>query len=121
LEEYAGGSGALLRARTELGVEGGVAALVQSDDPAATAFLDDLYAEIAWHTANLAIAVDPERVVVGGGFARSSARVLQAIRERQQAFVPYPPELRLAAFGADAGTAGAVSLAMQALSRQPSG
>lgn len=114
LEEYAGGSGALLRARSELGVEGGVAALAQLDDPAARAFLEDLYAEIALHTANLAVALDPERVVVGGGYARSSDAVLEAVRARLDAFVPYPPELRRAAFGADAGTAGAVALAMQA-------
>ena len=121
LEEYAGGSGALLRARTELGVDGGVAALAGMDDPRARAFLDDLYAEIARHTANLAIAVDPERVVVGGGYARGPDDVLAVIRARLDAFVPYPPELRRAAFGADAGTAGAVALAMGAPSRRPPG
>jgi glucokinase len=118
LEEYVGGSGVLLRARDKLGLDGGVSALAQLDDPATRAFLDDLYAEIALHTANLAVAVDPERVVVGGGYARSSDSVLEAIRARLEAFVPYPPELRLAAFGADAGTAGAVALAMNAVSRR---
>ena len=117
LEEYVGGSGVLRRARNELGVDGGVAALAQLEDPAARAFLDDLYAEIALHTANLAVAIDPERVVVGGGYARGSAAVLEAIRARLDGFVPYPPELRLAAFGADASTAGAVALAMDAVSR----
>jgi glucokinase len=119
LEEYVGGSGVQLRAREELGVDGGLSAVVQLDTPAARAFLDDLYAEIAVHTANLAIALDPERVVVGGGYARGSDTVLEAIRARLDAFVPYPPELRLAAFGADAGTAGAVALAMDAVSRRP--
>jgi glucokinase len=118
LEEYVGGSGARRRAREELGVEGGVSALARLDDPAARAFIDDLHAEIALHTANLAIAVDPERVVVGGGYARGSGAVLEAIRARLDAFVPYPPELRLAAFGGDAGTAGAVALAMDAVSRR---
>jgi glucokinase len=118
LEEYVGGSGVLLRARTELGVDGGVPAVAALDDPAARAFLDDLYAEIALHTANLAIAVDPDRVVVGGGFARSSETVLRVIRARLEAFVPYPPELHVAGFGADAATAGAVALAMNAASRR---
>jgi glucokinase len=93
-------------------------ALAQLDDPAARAFLDDLYAEIALHAANLAVAVDPERLVVGGGYTRSSDAVLEAIRARLETFVPYPPELRLAAFGADAATAGAVALAMSAVSRR---
>ncbi|HET6878481.1 MAG TPA: ROK family protein [Jatrophihabitans sp.] len=115
LEEYAGGAGVLARARAELGLDGGVAALLDADDPDARAFLDDLYAEIALHTANLAVALDPERVVVGGGYARNSDAVLDAIRARLDAFVPYPPELRRARFGADAGTAGAVALARGAL------
>jgi glucokinase len=119
LEEYVGGAGVQFRAREELGLDGGASAVARLDTPAAHAFLDDLYAEIAAHTANLAIAVDPERVVVGGGYARGSGSVLEAIRARLDAFVPYPPELRLAAFGADAGTAGAVALAMDAVSRRP--
>ena len=115
LEEYAGGAGVLARARAELGIDGGLAALTDADDAAGRAFLDDLYAEIALHTANLAVALDPERVVVGGGYARSSTAVLDSIRARLDAFVPYPPELRRARFGADAGTAGAIALARAAL------
>lgn len=116
LEEYAGGAGALLRARAELGTEGGAAALLEARDAATHDFLDDVYGEIALHATNLATALDPERVVVGGGFARTSQDVLHAIRSRLDAFVPYPPQLRRARFGADAGTAGAVALAMGALS-----
>lgn len=122
LEEYAGGAGALLRARAELGVEGGVAAVArlvaERDDPAARAFLEDLYAEIALHVVNLVVAVDPERLVVGGGFARGSDAVLEAIRARLDSWAPYPPDVRRAAYGADAGTAGAVALALQALGRR---
>jgi glucokinase len=121
LEEYVGGSGALLRARTELGAEEGVAALARREDPQARAFLDDLHAEIALHTANLAIALDPERVVVGGGYTRGPSDLLEVIRRRLDAFVPFPPELRHAAFGADAGTVGAVALAMGAVEQRPSG
>jgi glucokinase len=117
-EEYAGGAGALLRARTELGVDGGVAALQGTSDTASHAFLEDLYDEIALHATNLAIAIDPERMVVGGGYARTSDMVLDAIRARLADFAPYPPELRRARFGADAGTAGAVALALSALSRR---
>lgn len=115
LEEYAGGAGALIRCRAELGVEGGVAALQTSADAASRAFLKDLYDEIALHATNLAIALDPERMVVGGGYARTSGEVLEAIRNRLDAFTPYPPDLRRARFGADAGTAGAIALAMGAL------
>jgi glucokinase len=122
LEEYAGGAGALARARTELGarapIEGGIAALEASADAQARAFVDDLYAEIALHTANLAAALDPERIVVGGGYARTSEAVLDVIRNRLAAFVPHPPELRRAHFGADAASTGAIVLAQAACDRR---
>ena len=119
LEEYAGGAGARIRACHDLGVAGGVAELArrvaETDDPAARTFLEDLHAEIALHVGNLVIALDPERVVVGGGFARGSDDALAAIRARLEAFAPYPPDVRRAAYGADAATAGAVALAIRAL------
>ena len=114
VEDYVSGVGVADRARSELGVEGGVAALATSGDPQAAAFLADLYDEIALHIANLAIALDPEVVVLGGGFARSSDQLCAAVADRVQAQVPYPPELRVARFGGDAAIAGAIALAMQA-------
>lgn len=117
LEEYAGGAGARARARDELGIGGGVAALVDSDDPRAAAFLADLHDEIAMHAANLAIVLDAERMVVGGGYARSSEQLMARLGARLEAWVPYPPQLRLARFGGDAALAGAIALAMRAAHR----
>jgi glucokinase len=114
LEEYVSGAGVAARARAELGIDGGVTALVRSDDPRAAAFLADLYDEIALQIANLAIAVDPEVVVLGGGFARSSDGLLDAVAHRIDAQLPYLPQLRVARFGGDAATAGAIALALQA-------
>jgi glucokinase len=114
VEDYVSGVGVADRARSELGVEGGVAALTASDDPAAAAFLTDLYDEIALHVANLTIALDPEVVVLGGGFARDSEQLCAAVADRVDAQVPYPPELRVARFGGDAAIAGAIALALQA-------
>ncbi|MGH3498136.1 MAG: ROK family protein [Nocardioidaceae bacterium] len=119
LEEYVGGAGARQRAREQLGLDGGVADLVSSDDPATDAFLTDLYDEIALHVSNLVIALDPERLVVGGGYVRTSDRVLAVLRQRLGAVAPFPPQVRLARFGADAGTAGAMALAVQARSSPP--
>lgn len=114
VEEYVSGAGVAARARTELGIDGGVAALTASVDPRAAALLADLYDEVALHIANLAIALDPEVVVLGGGYARESDRMLATVADRIQAQVPYPPQLRVARFGADAAIAGAIALALQA-------
>jgi glucokinase len=114
VEDYVSGVGVDVRARTKLGIEGGVAAMAASNDPRAAAFLTDLYDEIALHVANLAIALDPDVVVLGGGFARNSEQLCAAVADRIAAQVPYPPELRVARFGGDAASAGAIALALQA-------
>jgi glucokinase len=113
LEEHVAGAGTTARAERELGVDGGVAVVATRDDAAATAFLEDLYDEIGLHLANLAIAFDPERVVVGGGYAGDSERLLTALRGWLDRCVPFPPQLRLARFLRDSGLAGAVALALQ--------
>ncbi len=117
LEEHIGGAGTTARARAEFGVMGGVADLVTRNDPAARAFLASLYDEIAVHVTNLVIALDPQRVVLGGGYTRTPERLFAAVHERLKGYVPYPPQLRLARFRADAGIAGAIALAQQALPR----
>jgi glucokinase len=113
LEEHVAGAGTTARAERELGASGGVAELATRSDGAARAFLDDLYDEIGLHLANLAIAFDPERVVVGGGYAGDAERLLKALRGWLDRCVPFPPQLRLARFQRDAGLAGAVALALQ--------
>jgi len=115
LEEYIGGAGTTARARGEFGVVGGVADLVTRNDSAARAFLADLYDEIALHVTNLVIALDPQRVVLGGGYTRTPEQLFAAVRARLKRYVPYPPQVRLAHFRADAGIAGAIALAQQAL------
>ncbi len=114
LEEYIGGAGTTERARS-LGVANGVADLVGRTDAAARAFLADLYDEIAWHATNVAITLDPELVVLGGGYTRTSARLLELLEARLTRYVPYPPEVRLARYGADAASVGAIALALGAL------
>jgi glucokinase len=115
LEEHIGGAGTARRARAEFGVAHGVADLVRRDDAAALAFLADLYDDIAVQVTNLAIVLDPQRVVLGGGYTRTPEPLLEAVRARVERYVPFPPEVRLAQFRADAGIAGAIALARHAL------
>ncbi|GAA5190347.1 ROK family protein [Rugosimonospora acidiphila] len=80
------------------------------DDPRMARLLDDFVAELAFHLVNLAVAVDPERIVVGGGMVRSWHRLETDLRRALEAAVPFPPELVPAAFPFDAPLMGALAL-----------
>ena len=62
--------------------------------------------------ANLAIAVDPERIAVGGGLMSRPDAVLDALERRLRAAAPFPPELVPAAFVHDGPLRGAIALAL---------
>jgi glucokinase len=70
--------------------------------------------ELAFHVVNLAIAVDPARIAVGGGMVRSWDRIEPRLAEALANGVPYPPELVLARFPHDAPLIGAIALAVDA-------
>jgi glucokinase len=90
---------------------------------AADAELNDLISdfvdELAFHLVNLAIAVNPARIAVGGGMTRSWDRIEPRLTEALQAGVPYPPDLVLAHFPHDAPLLGAVALAVDAATGLP--
>jgi glucokinase len=87
------------------------------------ALIGDFVNELAFHLTNLAILVDPVRIAVGGGIARSWDRIGPSLEAALQAGVPFPPELVLAHFPDDAPLLGAVALAIGAVttSTQPQG
>jgi glucokinase len=116
LEESVSGK-ALLSAALDLRPPGDSAAAVfdrADDDPRAAAQLADFIAELSFHLVNLTIAVDPQRVVVGGGLVHSWDRLHRGLREALDAAVPFPPELVLAAFPFDAPLMGALAMSTAA-------
>jgi glucokinase len=115
-EEWFGGSGAARRLAA-LGLPESVAEVVerQHGDPAARAFVDDLWTGIAVMAANLCSALDPTVLSVGGGYLRADSGVLDRIAEIVSRAVPYPPTVVRARFGADASLRGAAAAAFAAL------
>jgi len=81
-------------------------------EPELDELLTDFVAELAFHVVNLAILVDPERIAVGGGMARSWHRIQPVLADALAKAVPYPPALVLADFPYDAPLLGAVALAV---------
>jgi glucokinase len=116
LEDSVSGK-ALLRAAVDLLPPGDSAAAVfdrADDDPLAAALLAEFIGDLSFHLVNLAIAVDPQRIVVGGGLVRSWDRLYEGVREALDAAVPFPPELVLAAFPFDAPLMGALAMSTAA-------
>jgi glucokinase len=66
------------------------------------------------HLVNLAIAIDPIRIVVAGGLVGSWDRIEPGLRRALDAAVPFPPELTVARFPSDAPLVGALALGVQA-------
>jgi len=90
-----------------------------ADHPALARVLDDFLDELAFHLVNLAIAVDPERIAVGGGMVRSWDLIGPRLRAALDAAVPFPPDLVPAAFPFDAPLIGALMLGAQAARERP--
>jgi glucokinase len=115
LEDAVGGK-ALANAAAELLDGGNVAALFESTDvdPVAKKVCADLLDELAYHLVNLTIAIDPARVVIGGGMVRSWAHVRPPLSRALADAVPFPPEVVLGAYPFDAPLVGALDLARNA-------
>jgi glucokinase len=84
-------------------------------DPAAREVVGQFLDELCFHLVNLVIALDPQRVVVGGGLVRSWDRFGATVAAALDAGVPFPPELVLAARPYDAPLLGALALARSAV------
>ncbi|MFI0451588.1 ROK family protein [Actinomadura sp. 6N118] len=114
LEEYASGSGLALRGARLLGRDVTAAELFGlRDDPRVAGLLDEALDRLGMAVANLAIALDAGRVVLGGGMAAEPSLVAR-LGALLAAAVPFPPEVGLARFTGDASLMGALALALDA-------
>lgn len=86
-----------------------------SADPLAADLIGEFITELAFHLVNLTIAINPARIVIGGGMTASWDRLHDGLRRALDAGVPYPPELMLAHFPFDAPLRGALLLATAAV------
>src|SRR4051812_5199671 len=115
-EEFVGGRALGERASAVVGERLSAAEAFSHPELPAT-FLDDWLAELTMHVANLAIAVDPERIAVGGGLMAHADTILPALRERVAVAVPFPPDVVPARFLQDGALRGAAALASDAVER----
>jgi glucokinase len=85
------------------------------DHPDIAALLDTAVDALAAAVANLCIAVDPQRVVIGGGLMSAAHHILPRISALAARAVPFPPEILAARFIHDAPLLGAIALALDAV------
>jgi glucokinase len=85
-----------------------------NSDPELDAMVGTLIEELSSHLVNLVIAVDPDRVAVGGGMVRSWGRIQGPLEHALSCGVPFPPELVLANYPFDAPLVGALALGAEA-------
>lgn len=111
LEEWVGGRVWATRMWERYGLEMGEVFARSRDVPEVREEIDRMFDELAFHVANLAIALDPSRIVLGAGLMRSAGVILRALRERLDRFMPFPVEIVAAHFLTDAALMGAVALA----------
>jgi glucokinase len=79
-------------------------------DPRMASLVVDFVGELAFHLVNLTNAVDPQRIVVGGGMTAAWPLVHPALRTALDRAVPYPPELVRSASPDCAPLIGAIAL-----------
>jgi glucokinase len=116
LEDVVSGKALAAIAGTEFGTRTSVAEIFDRAhaEPAAARIVEAFAQELAQHVVNLAIAVDPARIAVGGGLARSWSIIAPRLRAALDAAVPFPPDLVLAQFPFDAPLIGALALGVEA-------
>jgi glucokinase len=116
LEELVGGRAVPARSVLALGVALTMEQLTErsNHDGKAAALLEDILSELARWTVNLAIVVDPERVVIGGGFLRSPSDLCSRARRAFERAAVFCPQVEPAHFGADSALVGAGALALRA-------
>ena len=110
LEDLIGGSALGRRASAVLGTPTTVEDLFAADNVEARHLMHQALSGIGTALANLAVFVDPARVVVGGGLMRSAEVILPILAAHLRDCCPFPPEITAAYYTTDASLHGALAL-----------
>jgi glucokinase len=114
LEEVVGGRALGLRASAQLDHSLDAEELFARTDPEAQHLVHHALGVLADAVANMAVLLDPARVVVGGGMMASADLFLRVLSMRVAQAVPFPPGIVAAHFTRDASLHGAIALALDA-------
>lgn len=94
-----------------------VFAAARSGDGGAAKAVEEYTKDLALGTSALILAVDPELVVVGGGFSRSADMLLEPLRQELTKLVLHVPQVRTSALGDEGSALGAVRHSLDLVER----
>ncbi|MFI7447340.1 ROK family protein [Nonomuraea sp. NPDC049714] len=90
----------------------------RAGDPGALAAVDGYAHQLALGTAAMVLTLDPELVVLGGGFSRSADVLLPALRRALEPHCLRVPEIRPSKLGEECVALGAACLALNHVDEQ---
>lgn len=93
-------------------------AAARNGDPVALAAVERYVDDLAVGTAAMVLILDPQMVVLGGGFSRSSDVLLGRLRERLERTCMRMPEVRASTLGDECVVVGAIDYAVDHLDDQ---
>ncbi|KAB8194857.1 ROK family protein [Nonomuraea phyllanthi] len=94
------------------GEAGDVFAAARAGERAAVTAVRRYVKDLALGASALVLALDPQMVVVGGGFSRSADVLIEPLRRELDRWCIRTPEVRMSALGDEAVVLGAVRLAL---------
>jgi glucokinase-like ROK family protein len=120
LESVASGTGIAWRARSVLGQQSGIANpenllaedvfdAAQQGQEWAWTIINETVDYLAVAIANLAVAFDPDLIVLGGGVVRSADMLVKPILQRIDGTIPSLPKLVVSNLGSRAAVMGAIT------------
>jgi predicted NBD/HSP70 family sugar kinase len=90
----------------------------RSGDPVALAAVDTYVGHLALGASTMVMTLDPELVVLGGGFSRAADVLLPRLRRRLEEVCLRMPELRGSTLGEECVALGAVGRALDRLDQE---
>ena len=93
-------------------------AAARDGDPVAIEAVERYVDDLAVGTAAMVLILDPQVVVLGGGFSRSADVLLDRLRDRLERRCMRLPEVRASALGDECVVAGAIDYAVEHLDEQ---
>ncbi|MCG5213149.1 ROK family transcriptional regulator [Streptosporangium sp. KLBMP 9127] len=99
-------------------IAGEVFAAARAGDSEAVAAVGRYAADLAVGTAAMVLTLDPELVVLGGGYSRAGDVLLGPLRQALTPLCLRPPEIRVSSLGEECVVVGAAHLALDHLERE---